>query len=555
MDNKLLQTQLRKIVHDRGQYTAWPNIFFVVISLGLLERMLRHDYKLGFGLLAVLIGSIFRIILASSKEVPVYLNESRWRLYHFVIILIGLGWGTNYIFVHLYYGLESTESLYTMLILVGLLSGGITTLSSSPPLYLSYVISALIIPIVHFIYDYNEPGHLLVAVFIIIFCSFHFYHASMSYDVLKRSILNDQNLIEQRDRIQALINAVPGFVSFIDENLKYQIINEYGKALYNQADIIGRPVGYLHPDSEFSLFVQDFMKSDKIQQTSELKIEASNLQLWFIVTIKKIETSLKGAVIVSVPIDELVKTRKDLEAQQAKAHYAAKLASLGEMAASIAHEINNPLAIIHGSAEQLSREFNKESITKDRGEKVLSKIIETTERISKIVRSLKTLSRNGDKDPFSNFILKDVIDDCIEISRQKFYENQITLEIGTIPKDLSIHGQQVQISQVLMNLISNASHAIENEPLPRWIKITMDQSEHFIELKVIDSGHGIPEIISERIMEPFFTTKDVGKGTGLGLSISKSIIEDHGGTLKLDESAPNTTFIITLPVSVKDKIS
>ena len=547
MDHKVLETKLRKVVHDRGQYTAWPNIFLVIISLGLLQGMLRSNYFLATGLLAVLIGSFIRVYLTADHKNPIYLSDLRWNLHHFVIAIIGLGWGLNYIFVHLYYGLESNESLYTILILVGLLSGGITTLSSSVPLYLTYVCSALILPIGHFLYDYNEPGHLLVAVFILIFCSFHFYHASMSYKVIKKSIFDEQNITEQRDRIQALINAVPGFVSFIDEEMRYQSINEYGKSFYKEVDIVNKKVGHVHPSSDFCLFVQDFMNSSKIQQTSEIKIETGHLNSWFIVTIKKIETSIRGAVIVSIPIDELVNARKDLESQQIKAHYAAKLASLGEMAASIAHEINNPLAIIHGSAEQLNRSIQKETYTKEKGESLVKKITETTDRISKIVKSLKTLSRNGDKDPFKDFILKDVIDDCVEISKQSFYEKQITLDVSPISKDLHLYGQQVQISQVLMNLINNAFHAIENEPLPRWIKIVLIEYDHYLELKIIDSGLGIPEVIREKIMEPFFTTKDVGKGTGLGLSISKAIIEDHGGTLKLDELAQNTTFTITFP--------
>lgn len=547
MNNTYLENKLRQIVHDRGQYTAWPNMFFVVLSIGLLEDMLVKNFWMGLGLILVTIGSIIRIYLVNSIDTPIYKSDARWKYYHLAIIIIGLGWGANYIFVHIHYGLESNESLYSILILSGLLSGGITTLSPSPKLYYSYIISALLFPMAHFLYDYNDPGHLLIVTFMIIFCLFHFYHSSVSYNLIKQSILNDQNLIEQRDKIQALINAVPGFVSFIDEEMKYQTINEYGKMFYDEVEIIGKQVGHIHPKSIFSLFVKNFMQSSRTLQTEELQIEVGNKKSWFVVTIKKIETHPKGAVIVSVPINELVNTRKDLEAQQAKAHYAAKLASLGEMAASIAHEINNPLAIIQGSAEQISRSFQKNTLTKEKGEQLAQKITDTTERISKIVRSLKTLSRNGDKDPFIDFHLKDAINDCVEITRQNFFERQIKLEVSPIPHDLIIQGQQIQISQVLMNLINNAFHAVEGLKEMKWIRIEINTFDHYVELKIIDSGPGIPELIRDKIMVPFFTTKDVGKGTGLGLSISKAIIENHGGSLKLDEKALNTTFVMTLP--------
>ncbi|GEM_PF-2395176 len=548
MDQNSIESKLRKVIYDRGRFTAWPNLFFAIVSVGISEKMLFTDYTTSIGLLAVTIGTIIRILLMNSTKNPIYINEKRWILLHLSVILIGLGWGLNYIFVHLFYGLESNESLYSMLIVVGIISGGITSLSPAPKLYYSYLISALIIPMAHFIYDYSEPGHLLIAVFIIILSIFNLYNATMSHELVKNYVSSDQKAVEQRDKLQTLINTVPGFVSFIDEEMRYQNINQFGKLFYNEIEIIGKRVGHIHPDSDFSRFVTNFMNSTKEQHTGELKIEIGTHSSWFIVSIKRITTNPKGAVIVSVPINELVDMRKDLEAQQAKAHYAAKLASLGEMAASIAHEINNPLAIIQGSAEQLSRNIDKENSDINRSKQLSNKIIETTERISKIVRSLKTLSRNGDKDPFKDFLLMDVISDCVEVTKQNFHEKQINLQICEIPADLKLNGQQVQISQVLMNMINNAFHAIEPSEAPKWIKIDLEIHPLYLDIKISDSGPGIPQSIREKIMEPFFTTKDVGKGTGLGLSISKAIIENHGGSLKLDEEASNTTFVISLPM-------
>lgn len=109
------------------------------------------------------------------------------------------------------------------------------------------------------------------------------------------------------------------------------------------------------------------------------------------------------------------------------------------------------------------------------------------------------------------------------------------------------------MSQVILNLISNAIDAIESRPegdkenSEKWIKIHGELDKHLLRLFVVDSGPGIPAAIRDRIMNPFFTTKEVGKGTGLGLSLSKGIAEDHGGDLILDSSAPHTSFILELP--------
>ena len=104
----------------------------------------------------------------------------------------------------------------------------------------------------------------------------------------------------------------------------------------------------------------------------------------------------------------------------------------------------------------------------------------------------------------------------------------------------------MQISQVLLNLFNNSFDAIENSDT-KWIKHEVVYLENFARLEISDSGSGIQKALADKIMQPFFTTKPIGKGTGLGLSISRSIIEEHGGKFFLDETCPNTKFIIELP--------
>jgi len=105
---------------------------------------------------------------------------------------------------------------------------------------------------------------------------------------------------------------------------------------------------------------------------------------------------------------------------------------------------------------------------------------------------------------------------------------------------------------VLINLLNNAYDAVADCET-KEITLTCEVQDGNLAIKVIDSGSGVPENIREKIMEPFFTTKDIGKGTGLGLSISASIIDDHGGTFQLETSSKLTTFVITLPLSKDEK--
>nr|BDT29029.1 ATP-binding protein [Bacteriovorax sp. HI3] len=242
-----------------------------------------------------------------------------------------------------------------------------------------------------------------------------------------------------------------------------------------------------------------------------------------------------------------LKALNDLEEQRKVAVQNAKLTSLGEMAGGIAHEINNPLAIISGRVNLMIKSIDSNQYDPEGFKTSLDKIGQTTERIAKIVRSLKAFSRTNEQDPFIPTQVKDVIEHTIEICREKFRTSPVSLKIDSIP-DVQINCRESQIVQVVLNLLSNAFDAVEKLD-EKWIEVKFEVigSEKIL-IKVIDSGMGIPDSVANNIMQPFFTTKEVGKGTGLGLSISKGIIEDHNGKIYLDKEVSNTCFVIEMGI-------
>ena len=127
-----------------------------------------------------------------------------------------------------------------------------------------------------------------------------------------------------------------------------------------------------------------------------------------------------------------------------------------------------------------------------------------------------------------------------------FAKKKIALDIIKPEYEINCIGQEIPLSQVVMNVLNNAFDAASVGPEPRWVKLLVKPSGAFVDVLIQDSGDGISHDIRYKIMDPFFTTKPMDKGTGLGLSISKSIMEQHGGALILDETAENTTFIIRL---------
>lgn len=246
-------------------------------------------------------------------------------------------------------------------------------------------------------------------------------------------------------------------------------------------------------------------------------------------------------------ITEKVLAARKLEQERARSISSSKMASLGEMASGIAHEINNPLTIILNRAGSLKDQLLADRFEKTQALEELVRIENTVERIAKIIRGLRAFSRNGENDPMISCELKPIVDESLELCQERFNSYGVSLRIKELQKILSIQCRPSQISQVLLNILNNSFDAIIGSENP-WIEMACTTTRENVQIRITDSGKGIAETIAEKIMDPFFTTKEIGKGTGLGLSISKGIIEEHGGRLYLDREAANTSFVIELPV-------
>lgn len=338
---------------------------------------------------------------------------------------------------------------------------------------------------------------------------------------------------------------------------------------YSAEELIGKNHNIINSGHHSQLFFEEMWKSISTGRTweGEIKNKARDGSFYWvdtsIVPIKdengkikeylaaRKDITLKKQLEVSLyelnqSLEKKVKERTDQWiAAKAQLSHSSKMSSLGEMAGGVAHEINNPLAVIKNVSGQIIEILDDEPIDKSLL-KEMATIVETTiDRIAKIVQGLRSFSRDGSRDPFLQVNVYRLIDETVNLCHERFKNHGINLMVEDFDKELCFEGREVEISQVLLNLFNNSFDAIEKNK-EKWVRIAVLSGGDWLEIQVTDSGKGIPLEIQEKIFDPFFTTKEVGKGTGLGLNISMGIIQNHNGQFKIDSECANTRFAIRL---------
>jgi len=225
---------------------------------------------------------------------------------------------------------------------------------------------------------------------------------------------------------------------------------------------------------------------------------------------------------------------------------AAKMTTLGELAAGVAHEIRNPLSTASLLLQLLERMFKAGPVSNEQVATQTGRLTLCIEQIGKIVSDLQGFSRDSSRDPYVLTPLRSIIEQSVALSHARFAKEAVRLSVESIPDEWMVECRASQLSQVILNLLSNAyDAAIESEA--RWVTVEVRGAGDEFRISVLDSGGGVSQELADKIMEPFFTTKTAGKGTGLGLSVSAKIVAEHHGRLFLDRSNPNTCFVVILP--------
>jgi PAS domain S-box-containing protein len=363
------------------------------------------------------------------------------------------------------------------------------------------------------------------------------------------------DLNKTRIFLEKVVDAIPDPLFIKDKNLNYIFANSAFESLIGleKKDFIGKvDSDFLEEDMSASCYQLDIAalaKQTIIEKEEAIRNFGTDSVRQILTKKIAIKIENEDPVLIGLirDITEIKNIQNSMIAQS-------KMASLGEMAAEIAHEINNPLMIVQAKAQMLLEKLScsTKPLDQSRLEKDLQAIENNSLRIDKIIKSLKSVSRQSGQDPLEQVSILKLVDEAYEIAKERFQGHQIKFTIQ-IDKDVDymsmVKARGSEIVQVLLNLLNNSFDAIVNQK-NGWVKIGVSALEAGFRIDVIDSGPKLSEDIIARMMQPFFTTKAKGYGTGLGLSVSKQIISNHQGEFYFDEKAPMTQFSFYLKRSV-----
>ncbi len=346
-------------------------------------------------------------------------------------------------------------------------------------------------------------------------------------------------LRQSEERHRLLVEVSPDAI-FVSRGDRIVFVNNVALRLFGAGrpeDMIGRsPFDFIHPDFQA-------MTRDRIRQLVESGQSVPLLEEKFVrldgatvdVEVAAVRFFDQEGPAIQIVLRDITERRR-LQEQLRRTE---RIAELGTLASGMAHEIGTPMNVILGRAEYLMERTSDETLKKG-----LQTIVTQVERITRVMNQLLAFARRR---PVNRLPvdLRKILADCLEIFHERLSRHGIQVDVNADDTLPQAEADADQISQVLLNLIINAVHAM---PEGGALQFGVSGDDGMVRLTVSDTGHGIAKEDMAKIFDPFFTTKEVGKGTGLGLTVVKGIMEEHGGGISVEsEPGRGTVFTLQLP--------
>ncbi len=399
----------------------------------------------------------------------------------------------------------------------------------------------------------------------------------------------EQMVLRAKQEWERTVDAMPEMIAIIDKDHHIVRMNKPMRSRiglpYQQ--ILGKPCYFLLHDQERPHVNCPHVQTMQDGRSHTEEIYEQSMDRYLEVTTvpyTDADGTLQGSVHIAKDISEQKKAEKEKEKLQSQLLHAQKLESVGQLAAGIAHEINTPTQFIgtnidfmEEAAEDLTACIKQIQQIADKAPSVIKDKIydalgdadwaflseelplaisqsrDGVKRVSSIVRAMKEFSHPGNKDKEAHNLNR-IIDTTVTVARNEWkYVAEVELDLDQQLPNIPLLVDEM--GQVILNMLVNAAHAIGNklgenpEGEKGIIAVVTRKTDDWVELRIHDTGIGIPERIKSRIFDPFYTTKEVGKGTGQGLTIAHDVVDKHDGVIKVEsELGEGTTFIIQLPI-------
>lgn len=343
------------------------------------------------------------------------------------------------------------------------------------------------------------------------------------------------------DRTGAMVQASPLPLLLVDPGGRVHLVNEAGRRVFgldSGTDVSGAALdrlGITAPDGDLLPLLNTARHGGPWHGRVVVR-QPSGDQRICDCTVTDLEGLGSEDLLVALydRTDEL-RAQRELIARE-------KLATVGEIASGVAHEVNNPLTAIRMEAELLTTAGDPETGVAARA------IVREVDRAASIIRSLLQLARRADTVPVPVH-LNDLVRDVAEIRRRVLRTENIQVETELDPRTPAVLGLSQELMQVVINLVTNAEHVLRRWT-PAVIRISTEGHEQWVRLVVEDSGPGVPADIRQRIFDPFFTTKSPDEGSGLGLAICQRVVSELGGRIRLEDSElGGARFVVELPAA------
>jgi PAS domain S-box-containing protein len=367
---------------------------------------------------------------------------------------------------------------------------------------------------------------------------------------------------KSEDRYRSLFNDNPNPIFIVDRHtleildVNQRVETEYG---YSKAEILGKSFLVIgnQTDETIKRSLQELPENNSILFTKKKHFKKNKTS--FFVNVKVVHaTYAHRNVLIASTTDITESVEKETQLIQA-----GKLATLGTMAAGMAHEINQPLNVIQICADLIIKMIGKGKAIPDNELIMIAKdIIDNVARAAGVIKHVRDFARQSERDP-KKLIINDPIKDVFKVLGHQLTNHSIKVELDLDPGIPEIHAEHNRLEQVFINLVTNAIDSMDEKTeqtqkkevqAEKILRIKTYSEDNRVVAEVSDTGRGMTEEVKQKIFEPFFTTKETGKGTGLGTSISFGIIKDYGGTIDIESEYGNgAKFIIRFPkIQVRD---